>query len=127
MCIRDSTPITQGSLTINGMNPNNVKGIIGYVPQKDQLNWNFPMTARQVVQMGITKNSSFNPFSTKKNRDLIEECLEKVSLLSMINNQVEDMSGGERQRVFLARTLAQGAEILLLDEVFSGVDVGSQE
>ena len=121
------TPITQGSLTINGMNPNNVKGIIGYVPQKDQLNWNFPMTARQVVQMGITKNSSFNPFSTKKNRDLIEECLEKVSLLSMINNQVEDMSGGERQRVFLARTLAQGAEILLLDEVFSGVDVGSQE
>ena len=60
------TPITQGSLTINGMNPNNVKGIIGYVPQKDQLNWNFPMTARQVVQMGITKNSSFNPFSTKK-------------------------------------------------------------
>ena len=92
-----------------------------------RLNWNFPMTARQVVQMGITKNSSFNPFTTKKNQNIIEECLEKVSLLSMINNQVEDMSGGERQRVFLARTLAQGAEILLLDEVFSGVDVGSQE
>ena len=75
----------------------------------------------------ITKNSSFLSITSKKDQQIIEESLTKVSLLDRIDDRVEDMSGGQRQRVFLARTLAQGAEILLLDESFSGVDIGSQE
>ena len=120
-------PITHGSMKIKGLNPNEAIGMIGYVPQKEEFNWKFHVTARQVVQMGITKNSSFLSATSKKDQEIIEESLSKVALLDRIDDRVEDMSGGQRQRVFLARTLAQGAEIVLLDEAFSGVDIGSQE
>ena len=119
--------ITHGSMKIKGLNPDQAKGMIGYVPQREKLNWKFPVTARQVVQMGITSNTSFLPFLSKKDQQLIEESLNKVELLNRIDDRIDEMSGGQRQRVFLARTLAQGAEILLLDEAFSGVDIGSQE
>ena len=120
-------PITHGSMTIKGLNPNEALGMVGYVPQKEEFNWKFQVTAKQVVQMGITKNSSFLPTTSKKDQEIIEDSLAKVALLPRINDRVEEMSGGQRQRVLLARTLAQGAEILLLDESFSGVDIGSQE
>ena len=120
-------PITHGSMKIKGLNPSEATGMVGYVPQREEFNWKFYVTARQVVQMGITKNSSFLSITSKKDQQIIEESLTKVSLLDRIDDRVEDMSGGQRQRVFLARTLAQGAEILLLDESFSGVDIGSQE
>ena len=120
-------PITHGSMKIKGLNPNEATGMVGYVPQREEFIWKFYVTARQVVQMGITKNSSFLSITSKKDQQIIEESLTKVSLLDRIDDRVEDMSGGQRQRVFLARTLAQGAEILLLDESFSGVDIGSQE
>ena len=119
--------ITHGSIKIKGLNPSQTSGMIGYVPQKEELNWNFPVTAKEVVQMGITNNNSLRPIPSKKDHQIIEESLSKVDLLDRINDRVENMSGGQRQRVFLARTLAQGAEILLLDEAFSGVDIGSQE
>ena len=119
--------ITHGSIKIKGLDPKQTSGMIGYVPQKEELNWNFPVTAKEVVQMGITNNNSLRPIPSKKDHQIIEESLIKVDLLDRINDRVENMSGGQRQRVFLARTLAQGAEILLLDEAFSGVDIGSQE
>ena len=119
--------ITHGSIKIKGLDPSQTSGKIGYVPQKEELNWNFPVTAKEVVQMGITNNNSLRPIPSKKDHQIIEESLSKVDLLDRINDRVENMSGGQRQRVFLARTLAQGAEILLLDEAFSGVDIGSQE
>ena len=119
--------ITHGSIKIIVLNPKQTSGMIGYVPQKEELNWNFPVTAKEVVQMGITNNNSLRPIPSKKDHQIIEESLSKVDLLDRINDRVENMSGGQRQRVFLARTLAQGAEILLLDEAFSGVDIGSQE
>ena len=119
--------ITHVSIKIKGLDPKQTSGMIGYVPQKEELNWNFPVTAKEVVQMGITNNNSLRPIPSKKDHQIIEESLSKVDLLDRINDRVENMSGGQRQRVFLARTLAQGAEILLLDEAFSGVDIGSQE
>ena len=64
---------------------------------------------------------------SRKDHDLVERSLDKVGLVHRINDPVEDMSSGQRQRVFLARSLAQGADILLLDEAFSGVDIGHQE
>ena len=60
-------PITHGSMKIKGLSPNQATGMIGYVPQKEELNWKFPITARQVVQMGITKNSSFFPLIVIEN------------------------------------------------------------
>ena len=119
-------PITKGSIEINGQDVTKGNGNIGYVPQNENLNWNFPLTARQVVGLGITKNFTSIPFISKNNYDLIKECLNDVGLYDQIDNRVDEMSGGQKQRVLLAKILAQGANILLLDEAFSGVDIGSQ-
>jgi|TARA_B000000565_G_scaffold15132_1_gene10880 ABC-type Mn2+/Zn2+ transport system ATPase subunit len=119
-------PITKGSIEINGQDVSKGNGNIGYVPQNENLNWNFPLTARQVVNLGITRNSPSIPFISKNNDNLIKECLNDVGLYEQIDNRVDEMSGGQKQRVLLAKILAQGANILLLDEAFSGVDIGSQ-
>ncbi len=119
-------PIANGSLKIKGLNPNKAKSLIGYIPQKNLINWKFPLSVKQVVEMGLTKKNSLNPFS-KKNSEIIKEALNQVGLIDKIDDNINQLSGGQLQRVFIARTLTQGADILLLDEAFSAVDVGAQE
>ena len=119
-------PIAHGSIKIYGEDPEKAKKKIGYIPQKNLINWNFPLTVRQVVEMGLTNRNTLNPFS-KKNISIIEESIKQVGLQDQIDKNINDLSGGQLQRVFIARTLTQGSEILLLDEAFSAVDVGAQE
>ena len=119
-------PLANGSIKIYGENPDEAKKKIGYIPQKNLINWNFPLTVRQVVEMGLIERKTLNPFS-KKNTIIVEESINQVGLKDEINKNVNDLSGGQLQRVFIARTLTQGSEILLLDEAFSAVDVGAQE
>ena len=121
------TPLSHGSLKIKGLQPNEAKSFIGYVPQNNQINWNFALSVKQVVEMGLINNKTFNAFSSKKNNHLIEDSLSKVGLLNRIDENVNNLSGGQLQRVLLARTLTQGADILLLDEAFSAVDIGAEE
>ena len=120
-------PLSHGSMKIKGLEPDNARSYIGYVPQNNQINWNFPLTVRQVVEMGLIKRNTLNIFSNKKNNQLIEDSLSKVGLLDRVEENINNLSGGQLQRVLLARTLTQGADILLLDEAFSAVDVGAQE
>ena len=109
------------------MNPEDAKGSISYVPQKDFLNKNFPLSVKQVVEMGLIEKDSFNLFSRKKINKKIKEALKNVGLIEKINENINNLSGGQLQRVLIARGLAQDADILLLDEAFSAVDVGAQE
>ena len=120
-------PIVDGSLKIKGMNPEDAKGSISYVPQKDLINRNFPLSVKQVVEMGLINKDSLNLFSRKKINKKIKEALENVGLVEKINENINNLSGGQFQRVLIARGLAQDADILLLDEAFSAVDVGAQE
>ena len=120
-------PIVDGSLKIKGMNPKDAKGSISYVPQKDLINRNFPLSVKQVVEMGLINKDSLNLFSRKKINKKIKEALENVGLVEKINENINNLSGGQFQRVLIARGLAQDADILLLDEAFSAVDVGAQE
>lgn len=120
-------PVVDGSLKIKGMNPEDAKGLISYVPQKDLINRNFPLSVKQVVEMGLINKDSLNLFSRKKINKKIKEALENVGLAEKINENINNLSGGQFQRVLIARGLAQDADILLLDEAFSAVDVGAQE
>ena len=120
-------PIVDGSLKIKGMNPEDVKGSISYVPQKDLINRNFPLSVKQVVEMGLIEKNTLNLFSRKKVNQKITKALENVGLIEKINENINNLSGGQFQRVLIARGLAQDADILLLDEAFSAVDVGAQE
>ena len=119
--------LAHGSILINNKSPKDARGDIGYVPQRELVNWRFPLSARDVVSLSKAgKMSMFGRSSPGDELD-IEDSLRRVEMWDRRDTLVDKMSGGERQRVFLARALAQGADILLLDEAFSGVDVGSQE
>ena len=119
-------PLSHGSMKIKGLEPDNARSYIGYVPQNNQINRNFTLTVRQVVEMGLIKRNTLNIFSNKKNNQLIEDSLSKVGLLDRVEENITNLSGGQLQRVLLARTLTQGADILLLDEAFSAVDIGAE-
>jgi ABC-type Mn2+/Zn2+ transport system ATPase subunit len=101
--------------------------IISYIPQKSEINWNFSLTVKQVVEMGLTSRNSIGYFSQKNYSDAINESLDKVGLLDKLDENINNLSGGQQQRVFLARALTQEAKILLLDEAFSAVDIGAQD
>lgn len=101
-------------------------GCVAYVPQNEVVDWDFPVSVRDVVMMG--RYGSQNVFRTalEVDKKKVQEALEKVGMVEYADRQIGELSGGQRKRVFVARALAQGAEILLLDEPFAGLDAKSE-
>ena len=99
---------------------------LGYVPQYEAVNWDFPVTVRDVVMMGRTRRIGWLRWPTGAHWQAVEQALERVGMADFADQQVGELSGGQRRRVFIARALAQEAEVLVLDEPFSGVDVQAQ-
>lgn len=100
--------------------------LVGYVPQREEVNWNFPLNALDVVLMGRVPSLRLLRRYGERDRRLAREALETVGMDHHADTRIRELSGGQQQRVFLARALAQEAEILLLDEPVSGVDAPSQ-
>lgn len=99
---------------------------LGYVPQHEAVDWSFPVTARDAVLMGRTRQIGWLRMPQRFDWQAADDALERVGLIDYADRQVGALSGGQRRRVFIARALAQQAEILLLDEPFSGVDISAQ-
>jgi ABC-type Mn2+/Zn2+ transport system ATPase subunit len=100
---------------------------MGYVPQYEGVNWDFPVTVQDVVMMGRARHIGWFRWPRAAQWQIVHRALERVGLADFANRQVGELSGGQRRRVFIARALAQEAEILILDEPFSGVDASAQD
>ncbi|TVR43702.1 MAG: metal ABC transporter ATP-binding protein [Planctomycetota bacterium] len=116
-----------GRVRIAGQRPGEGAGRIAYVPQRSQVDWDFPITVEEVVRMGRYGRHPFWRSLKASDHQAAAEALELVGMSDYAGRQVGMLSGGQQQRVFLARALAQGAEILLLDEPLAGVDVRTEE
>ena len=99
---------------------------IGYVPQNEDVKWDFPVTVRDVVMMGCTRRIGWLRQPTREHWQIVDSALDHVGLSELGHVQIGELSGGQRRRAFIARALAQDARLLILDEPFSGVDASAQ-
>ncbi|MGQ3383680.1 metal ABC transporter ATP-binding protein [Glutamicibacter sp. TV12E] len=117
-----------GSVKISGTDPLQARksGQLAYVPQSELVDWNFPISVRDVVMTGRYGHMGWTRRARKKDHAAVNEALERVELTEFANRQIGQLSGGQKKRAFVARCIAQGASIMLLDEPFAGVDKRSE-
>ncbi|MFF7293729.1 metal ABC transporter ATP-binding protein [Microbacterium sp. NPDC008134] len=118
-----------GTVTLDGVTPVAARrsGTVGYVPQSEDIDVDFPVSVRDVVMMGRYGSMGPTRRARAADRAAVEEALERVELTALADRQIRQLSGGQRKRAFVARGIAQGARTLLLDEPFAGVDKRSEQ
>ncbi len=119
---------SRGSISISGLAVGEAlkRNMVAYVPQSEDVDWNFPVLVQDVVTMGRYGHMGFLRISTKDDRRKVDEALERVGMSAYRTRQIGELSGGQKKRVFLARSLAQASPIILLDEPFTGIDVKTE-
>ena len=120
-------PIVGGTITVHDKPASKQRHEVAYVPQREEVNWEFPVSVEDVVMMGRYGRIGWFRRAGNDDRRRVDEALEMVDLIDIRDRHINQLSGGQQQRVFLARALAQDASVLLLDEPLSGVDATSQE
>lgn len=122
-------PCTSGQITILGDTVQKAlkSNLIAYVPQSEEVDWTFPVLVKDVVMMGRYGHMGFFRMPSKKDFEAVDNALAKVGMVEYAKRQIGELSGGQRKRIFLARSIAQNSHIILLDEPFTGVDVQTEE
>jgi manganese/zinc/iron transport system ATP- binding protein len=119
-------PALSGEVSIFGTPIKQARDRIAYVPQRASVDWDFPTTVIDVVQMGLYRKVGLIGRLSGKMAAQARTCLDRVGMVDFANRQIGQLSGGQQQRVFLARALAQDADLYLLDEPFAGVDAATE-
>jgi len=121
-------PLASGEVSILGSKAKQAlsKVKIAYVPQAEEVDWNFPILVEDVVMMGRYGHMNFMRIAKTHDKEIVTQSLKRVGMLEFRKRQIGELSGGQKKRVFLARALAQESEVILLDEPFTGVDVKTE-
>ena len=119
--------VNNGTVVINGNTIKEVRKNVVYVPQKSDVDWQFPATVYDIVLMGRYPHKKMFQRMNKTDHDFAHKALEEVGMTQFKNRQIGELSGGQQQRVFLGRALCQQADIFLFDEPFVGVDITTEE
>ena len=122
-------PLARGSVSIFGQPAAQAlkRNIVAYVPQAEEVDWNFPVLVEDVVMMGRYGHMNALRIPRARDREMVDEALARVGMSEYRKRQIGELSGGQKKRVFLARALAQEGRVILLDEPFTGVDVKTEE
>lgn len=120
--IMDLIPSASGYCKILGGNIKNVRNKIAYIPQRDSVDWDFPISVIEVVMMG-----RFGKKKSNLDKSIALDSLRKVNMLEFVHRPISELSGGQKQRVFIARALAQESEVYFMDEPLAGIDVASEK
>lgn len=119
-------PLSSGWVKVFGAPVKKNLRRIGYVPQRESVDWDFPVSVMDVVIMGRYGHLGLLRRPSRHDREIARECLNKVNMLPYAERQISNLSGGQQQRVFLARALAQESDLYFMDEPFSGVDAATE-
>ncbi|ANQ84384.1 metal ABC transporter ATP-binding protein [Azoarcus olearius] len=119
-------PRLAGAVSCYGRAVERQRHLIGYVPQRSSVDWDFPASALDVVTMGLYGRIGWCRPVRARHREQALDCLEQVGMADFARRQIGQLSGGQQQRVFLARALAQDAMLYLMDEPFAGVDAATE-
>ena len=125
--ILGAVDIFQGEAEVEGVPTRHKKPKVGYVPQLETIDWNFPVTVQEVVLMGRTMDNRLFPWYRREDRMLAADMMERLGISDLAKRHIRELSGGQQQRVFLARALVGSRRILLLDEPTSGVDIKTRD
>ncbi|MEO0834428.1 MAG: metal ABC transporter ATP-binding protein [Cyanobacteria bacterium J06642_3] len=120
---------SQGQIRVGGISVQKAQKqqLMAYVPQSDEVDWNFPVSVFDVVMMGRYGYMNLLRIPSAKDRRLVMESLSRVGMIDFRHHQIGELSGGQKKRAFLARALAQEGKVILLDEPFTGVDVKTEK
>jgi len=120
-------PISSGFVKVYGKSYREHKERVGYVPQREDVDWDFPVSVMDVVLMGRYGKRGLFRRPSKEDRKIARDSLQQVGMLPFASRQISNLSGGQQQRVFLARALAQDSDVYLMDEPFAGVDAATEK
>ena len=116
-----------GHISFFGKPLSKVRQKVGYVPQRSSVDWDFPITAFDLVMMGRYGKMGLLKWASKEDREATRQALEQVEMLQFADRQIGQLSGGQQQRLFIARALVQDADVYLLDEPFAGIDMATEK